>query len=448
MDDEQDRRSEDGTGEFRTRLTRRQMLAGAGVVTGASATLLSGLSREGVAAGPLPIPSWSKELGKPAGAHPYGSPSPFEKGVIRRLNAPATTPSGYVPPMRESNWSATPLQDLRGIITPNGLFYERHHGGFPTIDPKQHKLVIHGLVKRNLELSMEDFQRFPTVSAFHFLECSGNSDLIWGKATYGGEAESPLLTAQEIHGQLSCAQWTGVRLSDLLREAGADLDRGKWLIVEGADAAAMARSLPMARALDDCILAFSQNGEMLRPEQGYPVRLLVPGCEGNLNVKWVRRLEVTDTPLFSVVETSYYTDLQKTGKARIASLVMEAKSIITFPSGGQSLPEKGFYQIRGIAWSGRGRISHVDISTDGGRNWVEANLSQPVMPKCLTEFTLPWKWDGRDAVLMSRATDETGYTQPFIQQIIKARGKFSEYHNNGIQAWRLESDGKVYNVGT
>lgn len=441
MSDDQDKQAKSGANLSR----RRVLTSSAGVVTGTAASLVAGLGAEGAAAGPLQRP-WATELGDPVGTNPYGHPSSFEKTVIRRPTPSEYAPKGYVPPMNESSWTGTPLQDLRGIITPNGLFYERSHGGYADMDPAKHKVVIHGLVDRNLELSMEDLRRFPTVTTFRFLECSGNSDLIWGKATYGGQETSPFLTAQDIHGLLSCAEWTGVRLSDLLREAGADTVRAKWLIVEGADSGALARSLPMARALDDCILAFAQNGEMLRPEQGYPVRRLVPGCEGNLNIKWVQRIEVTDQPLFATFETAQYTDLQKSGKAWISSLVMEAKSIITYPSGGQSLPEKGFYQIRGIAWSGRGKISHVDVSLDGGRNWTQAQLTEPVMSKCLTEFTMPWRWDGRETLLMSRATDETGYTQPFVQQIVEARGKFSSYHNNGIQTWRVESNGEVYNA--
>ncbi len=417
-------------------LSRRELLT-KGMYVGGGALIMSGFSNV-ASAEPLEVPQWSKQVGKPILTNPYGLPSKYEKDVIRHANVPEDSPPGYVPALAQNSWSATPLADMRGIITPNGLFYERHHGGIADIDPTQHRLIINGMVERNLEISVANLKRYPSINRINFLECSGNSDKDWQVPTGS--------SVQSIHGLLSCAQWTGVSLGLLLREAGADLSKAKYIIAEGADAPSMSRTLPIDRALDDVIVAYAQNGESLRPEQGYPLRLFVPGCEGNLNVKWLRRLEVTDTPLFSRNETSKYTDLLGNNISRAASLTMEAKSVITTPSAGQTLPEKGFYEIRGFAWSGNGKIARVDISLDGGKNWQPAHLNGPVLSKCLTEFTLPWRWKGQHAVILSRAVDETGYVQPYYQQIIKARGHHSEYHNNSMQAWEINTDGSVHNA--
>ncbi|ASJ73952.1 sulfite dehydrogenase [Granulosicoccus antarcticus] len=413
----------------------RRNLLSAAVSTG-SALVMTSMVAQAQASDPLPIPQWTKTLGDPVLKNPYGLPSPFEKAIIRRETLAADMPGGYNFPTPHSYWSTTPLQDLRGTITPNGLFYERHHAGVPAVEPSEHRLVVHGLVKRELIFTMDQLRRLPTVSSFHFLECSGNGDMV----TEGKFGKN----VADIHGLLSCAQWTGVKLSTLLEEAGVEKDKARYVLAEGADSAAMLRTIPFQRAMDECIVVYAQNGENLRPEQGYPVRLLVPGCEGNLNIKWLRRLEVTDNPAFSREETSKYSDLTgPDGMAHKSTLIMEAKSVITFPSGGQELPEAGYYQIRGIAWTGRGKITGVDVSMDGGKNWEPANLTQPVLSKCLTEFTLPWRWDKTSAVLMSRATDETGYVQPFIEQLFTARGKYFLYHNNAIQPWLVQSDGSV-----
>ena len=312
----------------------------------------------------------------------------------------------------------TPLQDLHGIITPNGLHFERHHAGVPTIDPTQHRLMVHGLVDRPLIFTMNDIVRFPSESHFYFLECSGNG--FWTGTT----AQS---TVQHTHGELSCCEWTGVRLSTVLAEAGVKADAA-WMLAEGADAVAMSRSVPVAKALEDALLVYSQNGERLRPEQGYPLRLFLPGYEGNMSVKWLRRLKLGDQPFETRDETSKYTDLMPDGTARQFTFVMEAKSVITFPSGGHSLHEKGFYEISGLAWSGRGRIKRVDVSTNGGASWKEARLQEPILSKCLTRFRLSWNWDGSPALLQSRAIDETGYVQPTRQQLVDVRGLNSYYH--------------------
>ncbi|GAA0842024.1 sulfite dehydrogenase [Marinobacter szutsaonensis] len=375
------------------------------------------------------VPEWTLTQGEPILSPPYGQPSRFEDGVVR-------TPTDLTP-TKTSSWSFTPLQDLNGTITPNGLVFERHHGGVPDIDPEQHQLMLHGMVEKPMIFDMAEIKRFPQVSMKRFLECSGNTLTEWKQPT--GK------TVQDTHGLLSCCEWTGVRLSTLLRAAGVR-DKAKWILAEGADAAAMTRSIPMEKALDDALVVYAQNGEALRPEQGYPLRLILPGFEGNTQIKWLRRLEVSDAPYMTREETSKYTDLMPDGSARQFTFVMEAKSVITFPSGGHTLPEKGFYEIRGLAWSGRGKITQVDVSTDGGRNWTQAKLEGPVEPKALTAFRLPWRWKGGHALLQSRAIDETGYVQPTLQALIDVRGLNSVYHLNAIQTWEVSSDGGISNV--
>jgi sulfane dehydrogenase subunit SoxC len=249
-----------------------------------------------------------------------------------------------------------------------------------------------------------------------------------------------------MYGLMSCSSWIGVKLSVLLEQAGIDLDKAKYVIAEGADGATMARTVPISRAMDDCMVAYMQNGEAIRPEQGYPLKLIVPGCEGNINIKWLRRLEVTDTPLFARDEVSKYTDLLANGKARQSTLVMDVKSVITFPTTGDRLPETGFYEIRGLAWSGRGKVKKVDISVDGGRNWETAKLSTDPLSKAFVEFTYPWVWDGKPAVILSRAVDESKKVQPYFKQISDARGFNSESHNNAIQSWSVNTKGEVHNV--
>ncbi len=378
--------------------------------------------------GDLPpnVPTWMKEPGAPVGAELYGVPSKYESKVIRNV------PKGQ--PQYISSASRTPLQDLDGIITPSGLFYERHHGGIPTIDPTLHRLMLHGLVKTPLIFTMDDLRRFPSVSRIHFLECSGNPIY---KKPYGK-------TASDINGLVSCGEWTGVPLKTVLEQAGL-LKGAQWVMAEGADAAAMTRSIPLEKCLDDAMLVYSQNGERLRPEQGYPLRLLVPGFEGNMNVKWLRRLKVTEAPVYSREETSKYTDLMADGSAREFTFYMEAKSIITRPSGGQRLAQHGFVEITGIAWSGHGKVAQVDVSVDGGKNWARAALQDPVLTRALTRFRYAWNWDGRPATIQSRAVDETGYVQPSFAELLKVRGDNAFYHNNAVQPWRIAATGEVTN---
>jgi sulfane dehydrogenase subunit SoxC len=331
----------------------------------------------------------------------------------------------------------TPLQHLKGSITPNGLFFERHHAGVPMIDPREHRLMVHGMVERPLVFTVDELMRFPSVNQVHFIECSGNSAAEWARAAG--------TTAQEIHGLVSNAEWTGVRLSSVLREAGASPD-ARWLLAEGADAAAMTRSVPMDKAMDDALIAYAQNGERLRPEQGYPLRLLLPGFEGNMNIKWLRRIKLATEPFQTREETSAYTDVMPGGKARQFTFVMDAKSCILSPSGGQRLAQTGYCEIYGIAWSGRGRITRVEVSTDGGASWRAAKLQDPVLSRALTSFRLDWNWDGKPAVLQSRAVDETGYVQPTRAQLLAVRGANSLYHYNGIQSWQLSAAGELSNV--
>lgn len=357
----------------------------------------------------------------------YGSRSQFENEIRWR----------YPTASLDSSWSMTPLASGQGIITPSGLHFERHHGGIPTIDPQRHALILHGMVDKPLRLTMDDLKRMPSASRIMFIECSGNGLTEWEKPT--------LRTVQGTHGLTSTSEWTGVRLSTVLAEAGVQ-DGAAWILAEGADAAVMTRSIPIDKAMDDAILAYAQNGEALRPEQGYPLRLLLPGYEGNTQIKWLRRLEVGDKPFMTREETLKYTDLLPDGTARQFTLTMDAKSVITFPSGAMQLPRPGFYEITGLAWSGRGRIAEVEVSADGGKTWAKAALQEPVLDKCHTRFRLPWVWDGAEAMLQSRCTDETGYRQPTLAELVQARGTRSVYHLNAIQSWRIAQNGEVSNV--
>ncbi|GBU19443.1 MULTISPECIES: sulfite dehydrogenase [Methylobacterium] len=391
-------------------------LAG-GTLAGAGAT--GALARDGA---PLDVPAWTREQG--VNAPGYGRPAPGET-LARYPRLPPAFPG--------ATSTVTPLQGLHGILTPNGLHFERHHAGIPAVDPDRHRLVVHGLVERPLVLTMDDLLRLPAVSRLHFLECSGNTPWVGAKAGW---------TVQDSHGLISCAEWTGVELATLLAEVGVK-PGAAWILAEGADACAMSRSIPLDAALDGAILAYAQNGERLRPEQGYPLRLFLPGLEGNLSIKWLRRLKVGDRPFQTREETSKYTDLMPDGTARQFTFVMEAKSVITSPSGGQALRGPGFHEIRGLAWTGRGRIVGVDVSTDGGARWEPARLEGPVLPRCLTRFRLPWRWEGGPAKLLSRARDETGYVQPSREALVAVRGTRSYYHNNAVFGWSVAADGAV-----
>lgn len=410
--------------------TRRKFLmAGAG---GAVTTVALGSSALAGNLKNLPpnVPDWTSELGEAVDATPYGVPSPFEKDVQRRNVEWLTATT-------ESSVAFTPLADLHGIITPNGLHFIRHHSGAAEIDPADHRLIIHGLVEKDLIFSMEDILRFPSVSRIHFLECAANGGMEWR----GAQMEK----LQFSHGMISCCEWTGVKLKTLLDQAGIK-SKAKWLLAEGADSAAMTRSIPMEKALDDAIVVYAQNGEKLRAEQGYPLRLLIPGWEGNMSIKWLRRLEIGDQPWHTREETSKYTDLLPSGKARRFSWKQETNSVITSIAPERPLNGKGFYEISGLAWTGSGKIKHVDVSIDGGRNWQTAIIDGPVFDKALTRFRMPWRWNGKELLMQSRAIDENGYVQPTFSNLRAERGTWSIYHRNAIHTWLIRSSGEVENV--
>jgi sulfane dehydrogenase subunit SoxC len=376
-------------------------------------------------------PPWSRTLGAPILASPYGVPSRYEANV-RRRESPGLTRTPH------SSVAFTPLQSLFGIITPSGVHFERHHAGVPDIDPLAHRLIVHGMVRNPRIYTVEDVMRFPSVSRIHFIECGANTGMEWGNVA--------VPTVQYTHGMLGCSEWTGVPLAVLLEEAGFDRAKARYVLAEGADGASLTRTIPMEMALDDVLVVYGQNGEMLRPEQGYPLRLLVPGVQGVSSVKWLRRLEVGDQPWNTREEALHYVDLMPGGKHRQYTWIQEAKSVITSPSGGQVLRERGYRQVTGLAWSGRGRVKRVDVSVDGGRNWQTARLESPILPKALTRFRLDWGWQGQPALLQSRVIDETGYVQPSMPELRAVRGTRSIYHNNAIQTWRVAASGEVSNV--
>ena len=403
--------------------SRRRFLKG-GVALGAA--LAAGAGRP-IAGQAQPAPDDpAKVLGSPL--RPYGERSRFEQSI--REQFPQPKPDEY-------GGTFTPLDETLGIITPSALHYVVQRGGTPDIDPRKHRLLIHGMVDRPVMLTMEEIKRLPSTSRILFLECSGNTATEWSAPT--GK------TIRITHGSTSCSEWTGVPLALLLREAGVQ-QGATWLIAEGADATGNERSIPMAKALDDVLVAYGQNGEAMRPENGYPLRLIVPGWVGNINVKWLRRIKVVDRPYLTRMDGVGQPNLMPDGKARQLGFFMEAKSVITFPSGGQRLPGSGLYEIRGLAWSGRGLIRRVAVSTDSGKTWRDARLQEPVLPLAHTRFRLDWQWDGREAVLQSRCTDETGYVQPTLAELVKVRGLNSIYFNNAIQSWKVAADGSVHNV--
>ena len=373
---------------------------------------------------------WERVYGAPFTG--YGQPSRFEQPVARVLGKPY----GDLAP--GTGAAATPLEMLEGIITPSSLHTIRSHSGTPDIDPKQHLLLLHGLLARPLSFSVDALLRYPMVTRTHFIECAGNS----------GRALAPQpqqVSAGALHGLVSCSEWTGVPLRTVLEEAGL-LPAAKWLLAEGADSAHMSRSIPLEKALDDAMLALYQNGERLRPEQGYPVRLMLPGWEGNMSVKWLRRLKAIDAPVHTKDETSKYTDLLPDGRAEQFTFEMGVKSLITRPSSTMKLPRAGFYEISGLAWSGAGRIRRVEVTTDGGLTWADATLTGEERSRCLVRFRMPWDWAGREALLQSRATDEKGQVQPGRRAWQAKYSLENRYHNNSIVSWGVGADGAVKHV--
>jgi sulfane dehydrogenase subunit SoxC len=390
------------------KVSRRDLLAGAAGVVALGKT--AAMQDPQVPADP------SKVRGKPSRA--LGQRAPFEK--------PQRQPRGVTS-------SGTPHQDLYGTITPADLHFERHHGGVPDIDPKAYSLLIHGMVERPTVFTLADLKRFPAVSRVHFLECSGN---------FGGRGTSTDITPQQLAGLTSTSEWTGVALATLFREVGVR-PQATWFLAEGEDAAVLTRSIPVSKAHEDALIAYGQNGEAIRPEQGYPARLFLPGWEGNASVKWIRRIELSDRPFMTREETSKYTDPMADGTARIFSFLMDARSLITYPAYPVTLT-RGWVEINGIAWTGSGKIKRVDVSTDGGATWVAATLQEPVLSKAHTRFRHMWRWTGGEAVIMSRAVDETGYTQPTRTDLMAKRGVSSVgYHYNPITGWQVRSDGTV-----
>ena len=380
----------------------------------------------------LQLPAHTKGLGQPVATDGYGKPSQYETNIQRR-QSPGLTQT------RQASVSFAPLQSLFGIVTPSGLHFERHHQGWWDIDPSKHRLMLNGLLKTPKVFTMDELMRLPSVSRFHFIECGANTGMEWGNVA--------VPTVQYTHGMLSCSEFTGVPLITLLEMAGADLKRGRFVLAEGADGSSMTRTIPMSLITSgEVLVAYGQNGEMLRPENGYPLRLVVPGVQGVSWVKYLRRIELGDQPFGTKDEAIHYVDLLPDGTHRQYASLQECKSVITTPSGGQTLLDKGFYSVTGLAWSGRGKVRQVDVSVDGGRNWRPARLQAPVMSKCLTRFQADWVWDGKPAILQSRATDDTGYVQPSYRQLRAVRGSRSIYHNNAIQSWLVETGGEVRNV--
>jgi sulfane dehydrogenase subunit SoxC len=418
-------------------LIDRRALLGRGIAIAGAASTGVGASFTGAAAEPLPVDPWSMQIGTPIPA--YGQPSKYENKVLRTLTNPNHEP--------RTSQARTPHHRLAGTITPNGLHFVVSRTGFPDIDPDKHRLVIHGLVKQPLVFTLDALARYPMVSRIHFVECGGNSAPLYNKDPVQADV-------QAIHGLLSCAQWTGVPLATLLEETGID-PRAKWFLAEGADGPSMNRSIPLAKALDDAMIALYQNGERIAPSNGYPMRLLVPGYEGNMNVKWLHRIKLIEAPVMAINETMQYTLRVKGPKSWQFFFPMEVKSFITHPSPGLTLKGPGFYEISGLAYAGNSRISKVMVTADGGRSWAQAALDEPVLRKALTRFRLPWRWDGQPAVLQSRAWDEAGNVQPTREQLFAERGApkinvpvtaFPMTHMNYITSWAIDSKGEAKHV--
>ncbi|MEO1224539.1 MAG: sulfite dehydrogenase [Pseudomonadota bacterium] len=409
-------------------LSRRRLLGNGLAVSGAAVGSISLAGQ--VSADPL-VPEWATSAGEPVRG--YGVPAIYEENVKRTLIKPyEDLAPGY-------SFSGTPLQHLRGTITPNGLHFEVHHGGRADIDPSAHNLFIHGLVDRPLRFDLAALERYPMVTHVHFIECAGNS-------FFNALMDEPMQAGCDmLHGLVSNAEWTGIPLSILLAEAGVD-PRARWVVAAGDDAPSLARSIPLEKAMTDGMLALYQNGERLRPEQGYPMRLLLPGYEGNMNIKWVSSLWLTESPAFTKDESGHYTEQLSDGTVLAFSFGMEVKSVITHPSATMSMSGPGLYQISGLAWSGSGAIETVEVSADGGQSWAVADLVEPVLPRAMTRFTLPWHWDGAPLVLMSRAVDVTGARQPTRDEWKSRYAPTSANHYNAIQSWRIGADGSVANV--
>jgi len=416
-------------------LINRRALLGHGIAIAGS--MGAGAALTGAAAEPLTDQPWSLAFGSVT--PPVQTASRFEKDMARTLS----NPQGE---FRNSH-ARTPHHLLGGTVTPNGLHFSINHCGVPDIDPAKHKLVIHGMVRQPLEFTLETLSRYPLVTRMAFLECAGNSAPMFS-------SEPMQVTAQAIHGLVSNSEWAGVPLSTLLEEAGID-GNAKWLIAEGADAQFLDRSIPVKKAYDDALVAIYQNGERLMPGNGYPMRLFLPGYEGNMNVKFLRRLKLAEQPAMSFYESKTYSMILPGGKSWRFNFLQEVKSFITHPSFGHSLKGPGFYEISGIAYSGTGRIAKVLVSADGGKSWAEAALTAPVNSKSFTRFRMPWRWDGQPVTLQSRAWDEAGNFQPLRAEFVAARGEtktppnplgFPNQHYNSITSWGIDNKGEIKHV--
>jgi sulfane dehydrogenase subunit SoxC len=404
----------------------------AGAAAPAALSQVNPVPVEGGDANILVLPEHAKGLGLGVATDGYGKPSKYEANVQRRQSPGLTQTT-------QASVSFAPLQSLFGIITPSGLHFERHHQGWWDIDPSKHRFMVNGMVKEAKVFTMDEIMRLPSVSRFHFIECGANTAAEWGNVA--------VPTVQYTHGMISCSEFTGVPLITLLEIAGADLKNGKFVLAEGGEGSSMTRTIPMSLILSgEVLVAYGQNGEMLRPENGYPLRLVVPGVQGVSWIKYLRRVEVGDKPYGTKDEAIHYIDLQPDGTHRQYTSIQECKSVVTTPSGGQVLLDKGFYNITGLAWSGKGKIKKVDVSVDGGRNWRQARLETPVLSKAFSRFNIDWVWDGKPAIIQSRAVDETGYVQPTYKQLRAVRGTRSIYHNNAIQSWLVQENGEVKNV--
>jgi len=407
------------------RYSRRKFIQrGAGGVAGAIVAGSAFGADSAVNAAPA---SW-KVAGR--GFSNYGQPRDARNSPIRWISADGSTPGNGV------SW--TPLHQLEGMITPNGLHFERHHNGVPEVDPATWKLTVFGQVAKPLVFDLNALHRYPMTSRIAFIECGGNSNSMW----HPQPAQAP---AGYQHGLVSCSEWTGVPLSMLLREAGLK-PAAKWLVADGLDATGVSVSIPLAKIMDDTLVALYQNGEPVRPENGFPARLLVPGWEGIVNVKWLNSMQLSERPLMSRFDTVSYTDLQKDGSAKRFTFEMGVKSLITSPSPGQALAEPGFYELSGLAWTGNGSVARVEVSADGGKTWVEARLQEPVLDKALTRFRAPWHWNGARAILKSRAYDAFGQVQPEREILLQEKGGNQYYHFNGIISWSVDTDGFVRHV--
>ncbi len=378
---------------------------------------------------------WGQKWGDPVTANRYGVPSKYEHNVLRR-NTKLLASGNF-----RASIAVAPIQESMGIITPNGLFFSRSHGGVAHVDPHEYRLMIHGLVEKPIVLTLEQLKRYPSVTRTHFIECPANGGQEWRGPQFN--------SIQFAKGFMSCAEWTGVYLKTILADLGLKPE-AQWMLAEGSDNSEMGRTIPIDKVLDDAMIVWGQNGEALRPEQGYPVRILLPGWEGNLCVKWLKRLEFSTEPWYCKEETSKYTDLKPTGKAIQHFYANEVNSTVTSPSpeiDWTHLKDGDIVEIEGLAWSGMGTIKGVDLSFDGGKNYVEAKLKGLVLPKSWTRWSYIHTYKKGDVLqLTSRAMDDAGYIQPTIDQEVSVMGVEAVYHRNAVETWEVNAKGEVNHV--